>query len=93
LALPITAAARDVYRYLFRRAGPPPMAPEAASASLLPHGHGPMVRTAADAARRAGGGVAPASEPDPSAAGPTTAAEPTPAGPATAEVAPSSKPT
>ncbi|MGZ3587529.1 MAG: AI-2E family transporter [Candidatus Limnocylindrales bacterium] len=93
LALPITAAARDVYRYLFRRAGPPPMAPEAASASLLPHGHGPMVRTAADAARRAAGGVAPASEPDPSDAGPTTAAEPTPAGPATAEVAPSSKPT
>ena len=50
LALPITAAARDIYRYLFRRTDTPPLSPEQASASLLPRGHGPMVRTAAQAA-------------------------------------------
>ncbi len=50
LALPITAAARDIYRYLFRRFGEPPMSAEEATASLLPHGHGPLVRAAAAAA-------------------------------------------
>jgi len=53
LALPITAAGRDIYRYLFRRTDTPPLSPEEASASLLPRGHGPMVRAAAQAAASA----------------------------------------
>jgi len=79
LALPITAAGRDIYRYLFRRTDTPPLSPEEASASLLPRGHGPMVRAAAQAAASA-----PAS-PGPE---PMTAAPRTPEPPSTATASP-----